>query len=143
MKGKVTLGLRPLRYLFYRVWQWKQLDPREQFPLLVATMTVTALLAFNILALIELSVLMSGYDWLYAIGRSRVSALALGVGLTFFFPLYECWVRRGGYRQIAQEFANEPLQERRRHTVYFWCYISATVVAPWIAAAAVRLCLGT
>jgi hypothetical protein len=97
------------------------------------------LLTFNCLALIGASQLLSGSNWLGAMGRDRRSIVAVCLGAAFFIPIYDAWVRRGKHVQIAEEFAVETAEERRRRTTLLWSYLAATIATPIVLVIATRI----
>ena len=125
--------MKPFLYVCYRVWRWKERNPREDFPLLVAMLAVTVLLSFNVFGAVMFAEYFARARWLEGLTRSQISSGALLIGSAIFLVLQLSWIRNGSFHVAAQEFAHEDYGARRRHTVFIWAYIALTIATPIIA----------
>ncbi len=120
--------MKPLRYVLYAVWRWKLKDPREQFPLLVATMSLALSLSFNVFAAVFAEEYLTGTRWLNEMGRNQVASMALVMCITMFLIVHTSWVSNGKFAAVVSEFQDEPDGVRLRHTIYVVAYLVATIV---------------
>ena len=125
--------MKPLRYVFYCIWRFKQRNPREKTPLLVATLSVAVLLSFNILGVILIAENLVGARWLEHMGRTQRSWMGLIESAALFLVLHYSWVRSGRFLLIANEFEHEAAAVRRRNTIYVLAYVAATIAIPILA----------
>jgi len=122
--------MKPLRYLFFRIWDWKQNDRRERQPLLVAWISVTVLICWNILGLIKVSEQLLEAEWFSGLGRARLSQYLLIAYLLVFWVVRAIFIGQHQYKSFVREFSSETRTQRSRRTVYIWIYIVATVALP-------------
>ena len=108
------------RYIFVRTYRWQlqQFGPSNA-PEFVGASSVAWLIFFNLLTLITLIRLLTGFDLLF-IDHTIWVCMSLGLGL-HAIALY-IYTRDDRYYAIAKEFERETELERKARGFYIWGY---------------------
>ena len=116
---------RPLRYLYYRIYAWNLHRQGEgDLPQFNALLGTSFLMLMNLLSIPFI------LDFLKIATMSSVAFRSLVIALmpVTFLAHYLLLFRRGRYRRIFKEFANEAEDSRRRGTIAVLAYVAISVV---------------
>jgi hypothetical protein len=128
----VTPMFRPLRYVFFRILEWKLHDTQENTPLLVASLGTFVLLCSNAILVTMLVNGFMGRPLIPRVSMERnVSYVLLAAAAIIFTRLTsKAWVENGRYQQLLREFAKTTDHHERVRTVLFWSYVLSSIVVP-------------
>jgi hypothetical protein len=126
--------LKPLRYVFYRILEWKLRDRREATPVLVAALATVLLLFLNV---ITATMLVNGFRGRLLLPNFPGGRIGLsGVLLIAFYLGYNmmrlAWVENGRYDQLEREFQSTDTRIGTFRTALFWSYLVLSVLVPFL-----------
>jgi hypothetical protein len=126
--------LRPLRYVFYRILEFKRRQPGT-VPVLVAAYLTVLLVMMNAAVLV---MLVNGYRGMPLLPTSpgrpppSFAVLVLACLLGGYWVVNRMWVADRGYEKLQSEFSTIDRSLITRRNVLFWLYIVVSVLAPFI-----------
>ncbi len=121
--------LKPIRYVFYRILQFKLRDRQEPTPILVAALCTFLLLFFNAMGLMmTINIVLGRHPILPAVPWPALAAVVLAASIVGYQIMKSAWVERDGYSNLVREF--ESNRQNRVRAALFWAYIVVSVGLP-------------
>jgi len=121
--------MQPIRYLFYRLYQWQVSCWKDDEVSINALVLLVALLCLNLITLVGLAESISGTSFLLARFSRKVAHVGiLTIGALIALPLYYSLVHKGRYRHIVKEFEVESARQRQIRGLGVSLYVVFSVV---------------
>jgi hypothetical protein len=122
--------LKPLRYFFLRVYEFKLRSEPEGLAAFTAVCATSAAVACHLLALkILFDRLLAKSDH-FPHSRREAQALGLVVMLAIMVVFYQAWVGSGRYRTFRDEFQAETHDQRQVRSVLVIVYAILSFLVP-------------
>lgn len=123
--------IKPLRYFFLRVYEWKLLSQPEPLALFTALAATSAAVCLHVLALWVILNRAMKIDIGIPHGRGTSRAVGITIGLLLMAALYRAWIASNSYVKFAEEFQGETTSQRHRRTVLVILYAVVTSLLPF------------
>ena|ERR1700722_18747354 len=115
--------VRSYRYLFYKLYRMET-ALGDQIPAFTAFWFMVVLQALNVGLLLVLMEAITGIRFMQHLSKIEPLLLAMLIAVPQYFVL----VHRGRFANILEEFADEPLQDRKRGTMCVTIYVVLSFV---------------
>ena len=123
--------LKPLRYFFFRIYDWKRGSESEPMAVFTALASTTVAVYMHILAI---HVFLSRATKLnVGLPHDRNTSRAVGiiVGLGIMTGFYRAWIASSRYRKFVEEFRSETEMQRGHRTVLLILYAVVSFLLPF------------
>ena len=131
----MSLLLKPIRYVFYRILASKLKDSMESTPVLVACTSTSVLLEFNVLLIFMLgNCVWHGKPFPQGYNSNLVSALIVLSFLALNRMMTLAWVDNGKFDNLQREFAGGDPHRKFVRNILFWTYVVFSAAAPLVLA---------
>lgn len=122
--------LKPLRYFFVRVYEFKQRSEPEGLAAFTAVCATSVALFCHLLALWILYRETFGVPAGMPGGRRAAQALGGGVILMIAAVIYRGWISSGRYLRFGEEFLAETPEQRQVRTIFVVLYAAGIFLLP-------------
>lgn len=117
------------RYLFYRIYVYQLRKYGEgNAPHMAAITAIGGLLYFNLLTIVSIVDVFTGFDFVTIFHPSN--SILIAFALLFMLMLYYIFVRdfkrNHKHKKIIKEFKKEDARIRIKGTIFVWCYTIGT-----------------
>lgn len=123
--------LKPLRYFFLRVYEWKRQSEPSSLALFIALAATSAAVFLHVLALSVVLELVFRIDFGIPHDRNTARIVGVAAGLLIMGLLYRCWIANRSYLRFPDEFRDETPVQRSRRTVLIFVYVLVTYFLPF------------
>lgn len=130
--------LKPLRYFFLRVYEWKRHSQPLPLALFTALAATSAAVCLHVLALRVILERVLKFDFGIPHDRNTSRAVGIAVGVLIMAAFYRAWIATHRYTRFPDEFRDETLAQRRHRTVLVIVYVVVTFLLPFALMIALR-----
>jgi hypothetical protein len=123
---------KPIRYLFFAVYQWHTQSGRAGNPAILPAVIVTILLSLNILVVIQLLMAFGMTIPLFRTFPELSRLLGYGCYLIVGGAVWVLLVRNKAYTQLETEFATASERRKRIRTAVLFFYVVLSICLPFI-----------
>ena len=122
--------LKPLRYFFLRVYEWKRPLQPESLAVFTALAAASAAVCMHVLTLKVILEVVFKMDFGIPHDRNTSRAVGIAIGLLILAALYRAWIASNRYVTFSEEFQGETSDQRSRRTVLVILYAAVSFLLP-------------
>jgi hypothetical protein len=123
--------LKPLRYFFLRVYEWKRPSEPESLAVFTALAAASAAVSMHVLTLKVILEMVFKTGLGIPHDRSTSRAVGIAIGILIMAALYRAWIASNRYVTFSEEFQAETRDQRYRRTVLVIVYAVVSFLLPF------------